>query len=108
MADLKFEKDLYYKELSQYFAFAVADMFRSPVYLMMDGDTFVHAFVEVLPGYFLDAKGFFQNIEERSEFKYTDVNSFYLKEAQEFLKKLMIARYNIFIRQHASNSKHNS
>ena len=90
MADLKFEKDLYYKELSQYFAFAVSDMFKSPVYFMMNGDTFVHAFVEVLPNYFLDAKGFFHNIEERSEFKHTDINSFCLKDAQELLKKLKV------------------
>ena len=60
MADLKYNKDLYYKELSQYFA--VSDMFGSQVKLMMDDGVFVHAFVEIMPDYYLDAKGVFYDL----------------------------------------------
>lgn len=90
MSELKYEKDLYYKDLSQYFAFAASDLFKSRVYLMMNGEEFVHAFIEVLPGFYLDAKGVFCDINERNTFKVTDVIALSLKEAQEYLKKLKV------------------
>lgn len=88
MTDLKYNKELYYKELSHYFAFAVIDMFRvEEVSLMMNNDDFVHAFVEIMPGYYLDAKGVFYDSNERSDFKFTEIVAMPLKQAQEFLKK---------------------
>lgn len=91
MGELKYNKELYYKELSHYFAFAVADLFGKDICLMTTHDgAFTHAVVEILPGYFLDAKGVFNDFNMRSDFVYSGVHMMSVKEAQDFFKKQKI------------------
>ena len=57
---------------------------------MFNGDNFVHSFIEFLPSYFIDAKGVFRDISERSDLKFTGIQTVDLNDCQGIFKKLKI------------------
>lgn len=90
MVDLKYNKELYFKDLSQYFAIAVAELFGRRVSVMLNNGDFIHAFVELFPNYYIDAHGVFRNIDERSNFGYNEIVTIALVDFQMFLKSQKI------------------
>ena len=90
MADLKYNKELYFNELSHYFAIATAELFGKRISIMLKDDNFVHAFVEIMPNCFIDAKGIFTDISERSNFVFNDIMTISVTETQAFLKSQKI------------------
>lgn len=110
MADLKYNKELYYKELSQYFALAAVDMFGGEVNIMVDinKNKVVHTFAEIMPGYYLDARGIFTDFHERYDFIFTDIAAHPKKEAQDFLKAFKVkytdVNYKKCVREYLRNN----
>mgnify|MGYP003290280316 CR=1 FL=1 len=92
MADLKYNKELYYKDLSHYFAFAAVDLFGGSVCIMFDmhNNKIVHCFAEIMPGYYLDARGVFTDFSERDEFVFSTILFYSKKDAQVILKSFKV------------------
>ena len=90
MADLKCSKELYFKDLSHYFSIATAELFRKRISIMLKDDNYVHSFVEIMPGCFLDAQGIFTDISERSNFVFDEIMTISITETQAFLKSQKI------------------
>lgn len=101
MSDYTYDAKLYYKENSQYFAFAFVDMFGGKIHMMLNESRteIVHTFVEFLPNCFIDSKGVFNNLSNRSEFKFDYIVSMNMMEAQEFLKKLKVKYTDVTLKK---------
>ena len=101
MNELNYDAKLYYKEYSQYFAFAFADMFGGKIHMMLNEDRtgIVHTFVEFLPNCFIDAKGVFCDLSQRAEFRFSYIASLSVGEAQEFLKKIKVKYTDVNIKK---------
>lgn len=75
-----FDKEIYMHGLCQYFALAAYDLLGGTIHLWLDYDeemdcqVLCHAFIEIVPGIFLDAYGVFHDISEREdEFEYNEM-----------------------------------
>lgn len=110
MGELKYNKEEYYRNLSQYFALAAVDLFGGNVNIMIDmnSNKIVHCFAEIMPGYYLDARGVFTDFHERYDFVFTDIVAHPKKDAQDFLKafkmKYTDVNYKKCVREYLRNN----
>ena len=94
-----YDKEAYMHGYCQYFAFEAQKMYGGKICLWLDLDEMsgterlCHAFLEIAPGFCLDAYGVFSNLDERTEefeYNYINVVSCTHKEAEEVLKRIKL------------------
>ena len=94
-----FDKEAYMHGYCQYFAFEAQKMYGGKICLWLDLDEMTgkerlcHAFLEIAPGFCLDAYGVFSSLDERKdefEYNYINVVSCTHKEAEEVLKRIKL------------------
>ena len=104
MADLKYNKELYFNELSHYFAIATAELFGKRISIMLKDDNFVHAFAKIADGFYVDAAGPFFDISDRDnyyEYNEKHIVECTVEEAKKILKKIGISCTNHEMKKNA-------
>ena len=94
-----YDYEAYMHGYCQYFAFEAQKIYGGKICLWLDLDEITgnerlcHAFLEIAPGFCLDAYGVFSNLDERTEefeYNYINVVSCTHKEAEEVLKRIKL------------------
>lgn len=101
-----FDKELYVKEGSQYFAIAYSKNIGTNIILCIDKDTdeFVYAFAKVCNYFYVDATGGFWDVREHLNYlniKNVELVECGIKEAEEMLKKKKVYFTNVEIKRNA-------
>lgn len=94
-----YDKEAYMHGYCQYFAFEAQKQYGGKICLWLDLDEMTgterlcHAFLEIAPGFCLDAYGVFSNLDERTEefeYNYINVVSCTPMEAETVLKRIKL------------------
>ena len=94
-----YDKEAYMHGYCQYFAFEAQRLYGGKICLWLDLDEMsgterlCHAFLEIAPGFCLDAYGVFKDLSEREEefeYNYINVVSCTPSEAEEVLKRIRL------------------
>lgn len=110
MIKYNFDTHIYMHGLCQYFAIAFAELFNCKVCLWLDYDEIndreilCHAFAELQPGIFVDAKGVFYDLAEREcdfEFNYKKVVDGTIDEMKAVLKRIKVPFTNTEAKKNA-------
>lgn len=79
----QFNEEQYMHGYCHFFAIEIAKKYNGKIYLWLDYDEdskqefLCHAYTEILPGIYVDAKGIFTSIDERkNEFNFNEINIF--------------------------------